>query len=93
MNQTLSDPDGFATVYGMRGWSTTPGWPRFEAAAALKLASDASDPAVAAELVWASLPGVSSDAQPFWRVRRASGVEVYVFEDGSAVPATEIAIR
>ena len=76
--------DGTATLVAMRGWSMTPAWPAATREDALDRGGVPGDPAVSAELAWAT-PRTGGDLAPFWRIRRASGRVVYLLETGQIV--------
>jgi hypothetical protein len=83
--------DGFATIGGMRGWSSAATWPPFDAAAARARGSLDSDAVVGAELVWANIRGFGHH-NPFWKITRSSGDVLYLLEDGSLVPVRAMPI-
>jgi hypothetical protein len=85
------DQDGFATVGGMRGWSSAATWPPIDAALARARGSIDSDAVVGVELVWANIRGFGHH-NPFWKITRSSGDVLYLLEDGSLVPARAMPI-
>lgn len=87
------DTNGFGQLHAVRGWSATPAYPSVSSAEALARASAPSDATVRAELVWADVRGFADALQPFWRITRASGSVVYIFEDGTLAAASELRIE
>lgn len=87
------DASGLGQLHAVRGWSATPTYPSVSSADALARASSPSDPTVRAEFVWADVRGVADALQPFWRVTRASGSIVYVFEDGRLADASALRLE
>lgn len=83
-----SDGTGHATSF--RGWPY-PTVPAISEARARLQGAIRGDSVADVELVWADGLGRPSDIlSPFWRIRRVSGTEVFLFEDGQLLPSSAI---
>lgn len=82
------DANFFGQLQSSRGWSAAPTFPARDHGAARIAAASPTDAAVSAELVWTQIRGLSDELAPFWRVTRASGAVIYVFESGEVVAAS-----